>query len=394
MSRKSLLSYYQDYHFNPVPIPLEDEASWKAHFAKRHNLYQRHLGIPISFFSDRSVLEFGCNSGENSLVLASAGANLTLVEPNDQVLPRLKALFKKFDLEARITELVKKDIARFESEKCYDAVLAEGFLNTLPNRDEMFRKIARLLVPGGVSVISFDDRYGCLLEITKRMILLRACQLKSIDDINSEASLEIAKEFYEEDFLKLKASRPFQVWWKDTLINPFFTWDDLWTYPEIVSLIEKAGCEFYSSSPRWSSIDYYEWYKDVSSTRERHERLLDNWLRSFPYFLTGSPGSSQQDQAVPKSVIDAVDNLIRQLSDYTQKYSNEFVSLTYPTALDKYLAAISEPLMTEFNDDLKMIYAAVRVGGFNELLHVYKSAKRIRNFWGTPYHYVCFTKLI
>ncbi len=102
----SQLAYYQQNRFNPVPIALEDQSAWELHLAKRRNLYERHLGIPLSLLSGRSVLGFGCNSGENALVLASVGANLTLVEPNGQVLPRLKALFKKFALDKRIVALM------------------------------------------------------------------------------------------------------------------------------------------------------------------------------------------------------------------------------------------------------------------------------------------------
>lgn len=78
----SLLEYYQQNDFNPVLIALKDQIAWESYFAKRLNLYQRHLGIPLSLLRDRSVCEFGCNSGENALVLAAVGTNLTLVEPN------------------------------------------------------------------------------------------------------------------------------------------------------------------------------------------------------------------------------------------------------------------------------------------------------------------------
>ena len=83
----------QQERFNPVPISVEDSAIWQSHWAKRINLYQRHLRIPFSLLRNRSVLEIGCNSGENALVLASVGANLTLIEPNDQVRPRIETIF-------------------------------------------------------------------------------------------------------------------------------------------------------------------------------------------------------------------------------------------------------------------------------------------------------------
>lgn len=124
----SLLDYYRQNCFNPVPIELEDQKEWESHCAKRFNLYQRHLGIPLSLLHGRSIIEFGCNSGENALVLATFGAKLTLVEPNEQVLSRLRKLFQKLGLEKSIVELSQKDIEQFDSGTLYDVVIAEGFL--------------------------------------------------------------------------------------------------------------------------------------------------------------------------------------------------------------------------------------------------------------------------
>ena len=143
----SLLGYYKQNRFNPVPIELESQAAWESHFLKRLNLYQRHFGIPLSLLRNHSVLEIGCNSGENALVLASGAANLTLVEPNEQVLPRLHALFKKFSLEDRIVELSQSGIDDFEPKTLYNVIFSEGFLYTLPNRNEMVQKISALFAP-------------------------------------------------------------------------------------------------------------------------------------------------------------------------------------------------------------------------------------------------------
>ena len=80
----TLTGYYQEHQFNPVLIRVEDSAVWRAHLAKRRNLYGRHLGIPLALLRSRPVLEFGPNSGENALVPALWGASLTLVELNDR----------------------------------------------------------------------------------------------------------------------------------------------------------------------------------------------------------------------------------------------------------------------------------------------------------------------
>ena len=390
----SLLAYYQQNRFNPVPIALEDQAAWDSHFAKRLNLYQRHLGIPLSLLRDRSILELGCNTGENALVLASVGANLTLVEPNKRALPPLKALFKKFGLEERIVALLQEDADSFKSNTQYDVVLAEGFVYTLANRDEMVQKIGSLLAPGGLAVISFNDRYGGLLEMTRRMLLWRACQLAAIDDVHSEASLQLARQLYGQDFARLNASRPFEAWWKDTLVNPLFVSAYLWSYPELLSLVERAGCEFYSSSPGWTSAEHFAWYKDVLNTRSRHQRLLEDWTKAFPFFLTGLRQSSRKFEPAPPKVVDSVSELVAQISEYTTIPSCSVDSVLYPSLLDKYFNKSKDSRLLQFNSEMRTLYEAARSCQLEDLISAYHGTEYVRNLWGAPYHYTCLTKLV
>lgn len=392
-SPRSLLDYYQQNRFNPVPIVLEEQAVWESHYAKRLNLYQKHLGIPLYLLRDRSVLEFGCNTGENSLVLASVGANLTLTEPNEQALPQLKALFKKSGLENRAVSLRQEDIEGFEPTALYDVVLAEGFLFTLPNRDEMVQKIGSLLVPGGLAVISFNDRYGGLLEMTKRLILWRACQLAGVDDVQSEASLELAKRLYGQDYAKLSASRPFQAWWKDTMVNPLFTSAYLWSYQELLPLVDKAGCEFYSSSPKWSSTDHFAWYKNVFDRKSRYQRLIDDWNRVFPFFLTGlQPPNGGFEPATPE-VVNSVSEVGGQISEYTTAPGSSIDLVSYPSLLDEYLGRSKDSRLRRFNSEMRKLYEAASSSLLEDLLSVYHRTKYVRNMWGAPYHYICFSKL-
>ncbi len=390
----SLLAYYQQNHFNPVPIAVENQSTWESHFGKRGSLYERHLGIPLFLLSGRSVLEFGCNSGENALVLASVGANLTLVEPNRQVLPRLKTLFKKFDLEKHIVRLVQETIESFESKTLYDIVLAEGFLGTLPNRDQMVQKISTFLRPGGLAVISFGDRYGCLLEMTKRMILWRACQLGKIDNVYSQDSLELARWLYEQDFARLNSSRSFEVWWKDTLVNPFVSSATRWSYPELLPLVESIGCEFYSSSPKWASIDHFTWYKNVLDKKSRHQSILDNWSRIFPFFLTALPPSNEEIESATFEVVDSVSELMARISRYTTTLNSSIDSMLYPFVLDEYLGKSKDLRLLRFNQEMKSLYNAVKCCQLDDLISAYHSTKFVRNLWGAPYHYICFSKLV
>ena len=390
-SAETQLSYYLDHNFNPVPINVESQSGWLSQKAKRRNLYETHLGIPLSLLNGRDILEFGCNSGENALVLASVGANLTLVEPNHQVLPRLESLFAQFGLSDRISSLVSADIESFSGSRTYDLILAEGFLYNLPNRDLMLRKICDLLAPGGLGVISFADIYGSLMEMTKQAVLWRACYLSGVDDPRSEDCLNLARRLFEADFDQIAVSRPFDAWWEDALASPW-TNNILWSYQEIIPLIQEAGCEFYSTSPKWNRIDHFNWYKNVQSPAERHRLLMEKWGYSFPYFLTGRTSLSPELRPPGSEVLKATLKLATEITEYTGPKVSAAAVPTYPAALYDYLDQFEDTYITQFNSEMKATYEAAAGESLDKLVSMYHRCSVLRESWGTTGHYLCFIK--
>ncbi|MCG8605172.1 class I SAM-dependent methyltransferase [bacterium] len=389
----SATDYYQQHGFNPVPISLESRADWASQTAKRLNLYQRHLGIPLALLKGRSVLEFGCNSGENALVLASFGAKLTLVEPNEQVLPRLRALFAQYDLENQIATLVQDDIESFESKARFDLVLAEGFLDGLLSRDEMICKIGQLLTPNGLAVISFDDRIGNLLESTRRLLLWRVLQLHNIRDVYSEKALSLAKQLYLSDFERLNSSRPFEAWWMDSLMHPLINGANRWSYQEILSIVEKAGCEFYASSPQWHTSDHYSWYKNVPEIRTRHQCILDDWRKHFLYFLTGICDSHAKAPPVSDDVHIEVENLISCNFDFSSLRGRLPIdAIDDPDALSAYFKQSEDSRFSSFDWEMRHLYDVAKGEEANEIIRSYHATEYVRYHWGCPYHYISFCK--
>jgi SAM-dependent methyltransferase len=348
--------------------------------------------IPLSLFNERSVIEFGCNSGENALYLAYLGARLTLVEPNGQVLPRLESLFEKFRLREAIDSIQNKDIAAFESRDLYDMAIAECFINQLSNSDSMFLKICSFVKPGGLGVISFDDVHGSFLEMARQLVHIRACRLEGIDNVHSNASLCLARRIYGDDFARLSASRPFEAWWKDVLVSPFVDWDHLWEFQRFINLLDKADCEFYSSSPKWAFIDTRIWYKNVLSRKERHRLLREDWYRAFPYFITGlNPNDAKMEPADSK-LADTVSGLIKQISVYVASDRLSADSVSYPSRLDHYLSCSGNAELKTFNSEMKRLFEAIESLKTKDLISAYHDAKLIRKLWGVPCQYISFIK--
>jgi SAM-dependent methyltransferase len=391
MREKSLLTYYQNNQINPVPLDIEEEEKWEVHFSKRRNLYELHLGIPFSLLRDRSVLEFGCNSGENALILAYFGADLTLVEPNNQVHPRLLSLFEKFGLKDRVKNLVEEQVEDYKSTELYDLVICECFINHLEDRDGVAKKIVDSIAPGGLGVISFDCLYGHFLEMVRKLVFHRACRISDIKDMHSRESFSLTEKLFLDDFSILNASRPLSAWWHDVLLNPFVAWKELWTYHELLPIIEAAGGEFMSSSPSWDSLDQFAWYKNVVDAETRHKALLNEWYSHFTYFITGH--YTDKRDPVSSEVVEAVSGLIKSISDYIEGGNCGIDSVTYPAALNDYLAESSDEKITQLNRELASLFAALSASRLEDILSAYHRSNTLRGLWGTTCHYFSFRKV-
>ena len=186
------------------------------------------------------MLEFGCNSGQNALVLAHAGAALTLVEPNEATHDRLRTLFAEFGQTDSLESLSRRDDRRHSP--CRRAATTssspEGFVCTLDNRDAMLARLFQLASPGGIVITSYNDSYGMLTEAIKQAVLKRACELASIANWEDRASQRLAEDFFFEEFSKLPASRPFDAWWQDMLVCPLITARYFWSLSDVLPIAE------------------------------------------------------------------------------------------------------------------------------------------------------------
>jgi hypothetical protein len=153
------------------------------------------------------------------------------------------------------------------------------------------------------------------------------------------------------------------------------------------------GCEFYSSSPKWTAIDRFTWYKNVSGSSKHHQQLTENLRMYLPFFLTGLPPSVAEMSSASSAVIDSLTKLIEQLSDYTVNWGNPIEAVIYPPLLDEYLSQSQDSRLQQFNIEMKNIYEAAKYNKLDRLISAYQESKCVRSMWGAPYHYICFTKM-
>ena len=387
------MAYYQRQGVNPVLIEVERPEVWHVHRRRRENLYQNHLGIPLRTLRGRSVLEFGCNSGENALVLATLGAELTLVEPNVNVLPRLEQVYERFGMRDRVVAVVPQGIQEYDGDGRHDLVVAEGFLHTLPDRDLMLHKMARLLAPGGMGVVSFADRIGAFLEMLRGVLLKRACELDGITDLHGRACREIARRLYADDFEAPGLARPCDAWWLDNLVNPTLRWERLWGYREILPVLQAAGCAFRGSSPPWAVPDPLGWFKRVPDTASRHRDVLEQWAFMFPSFITGRPLPPDRRRRVSPEALSSFEELVRAMSDYAADVPGVLLRLRYPEPFARTLEEEGDATTGSLSHELRDVFDVLVSGKSRlELEETYAKLSTLRSSWGTLHHYVSFIK--
>ena len=89
----NLVDFYQKYDIKASFKNLNSFKMMEEHCLMREKLFTYKLGVTKQHFKNIDLLEFGPESGENSLAFANFGANITLVEPNADSHSRIKNTF-------------------------------------------------------------------------------------------------------------------------------------------------------------------------------------------------------------------------------------------------------------------------------------------------------------
>jgi len=384
-SYPSVLNYYKSMNFNPVPISIDSKEELVIHQKKRINLLQNHLSIPILSLKDKEVIEFGCNSGENALILAALGARLTLVEPNEQVIHRLMSIFKSRNLEKQIVELAITEIEDYQAKQSFDLVIAEGFLNTMPNRDILLESLFRMCNRGGGVIINYDDRYGGLFELLKSCILRNICYMKDVD-FRCDESFELAEKLFLNSFEKLNVSRPFRAWWEDQLVNQFCSC--IWSLEEILNIADKNDYCCFSTSPILLNPDLFKWYKDIKDDTPRNVRMMSTWRESFAYILSGKQDDWRSFQPASEKVVKAVFNMTEAMASFLADDKARKFEFQYPVELGEFFKEQKSDYFDLLDKTLERFFKVLNEAAPNDIIEQYINSNVLQGTYGTALHYV------
>ncbi|UWU66464.1 class I SAM-dependent methyltransferase [Bradyrhizobium sp. NC92] len=281
MADEKLFNYYERQDVLPTFGNFKSAAELDAYASQRRELFSDKLVLPPRLFRDAEVLEFGPDSGENALVFAGWGANMTLAEPNRHAHPKIEAYFAHFGLTERLRELALADVEGFRSERRYDIIDAEGFIYTVQPTENWLGVFHRLLNPDGFAIVSYYERYGGFFELALKAIHAAGKAL------TGRPALETAKSLFEAKWNSIPHTRSFESWLMDVLENPFVRHRYFLDATALCTAAHAQGFDIHSAWPAYrDSLDVY-WHKKVLSPDEKLRRAARHLDRSRLSFLGG-----------------------------------------------------------------------------------------------------------
>ena len=96
-------------------------------FVENRKNFLRDLKLPSQIFKDSSMIDFGCGSGQNSIVYDWLGSNCTLLEYDKESIANTTSLFKKFAKNKY--KIIRTDLFNFKLKKKYDFVISNGVIH-------------------------------------------------------------------------------------------------------------------------------------------------------------------------------------------------------------------------------------------------------------------------
>ena len=182
------------------------------------------------------------------------------------------------------------------------------------------------------------------------------------------------------------------TWWKDAIVSPYNTGEFLWSFMDVISLIEAENCEFWASSPIWSSVDSFQWYKNTQTIKGRHLALKENFKQVFPYFITGINEDLMKFSQATPTLINNFSLFIDEAAEYTTS-DNTVYNLSLPDGLVELLCSADNKSFNLLSDDIENLFLALSEKDPDSIKKSYRNTKVLKSLWGNTMFYIAFQKI-
>jgi SAM-dependent methyltransferase len=270
------LAYYREHAIVPVQYQFEN---LRAHVERRDGLY-RSLGLPPAAFRAVRVLEVAPGTGQNSVYVASCmPETLDLVEPNPASLAAIENVYAPLTLRHTRPRVHGMRLEEFDPAARFDVVLCENWLGGLPNELALIGKLAGLVAPGGVLVLTVVPFSGFFPNVMRKLLGLRVVG----PGLDFEAKTQLLLEAFAPHLSTIaNMTRSHRDWVQDCLLNPHY----LNVALPLEAALDAVGAdmEALATFPRFGAD--WRWFKALTGAERRfNENLLQAFRRNTHNFL-------------------------------------------------------------------------------------------------------------
>ena len=131
-------------------------------------IYTEYFKLPIKLFNNSEIIDLGAGTGDNTLHFSNWGAKCSLVEMNNLAINIAKKLFKKYAKNKTSHKFIKSSVFDFKSNKKYEFVKCTGVLSHTADKEKAFKKIAKLVKPGGFFIFGDQTKSGEFQNMLQR----------------------------------------------------------------------------------------------------------------------------------------------------------------------------------------------------------------------------------
>ncbi len=389
---EALYEYYSTQGLRPTYANFDGDAALSNYEALRKNVFYR-LMLPPTIFAGKRLLEFGPDTGENSLVFAQWGAHLTLVEPNVEAHPYIRGYFSKFGLDACLDEVVAASLLEYSAAHKFDVIDAEGFIYTIQPNSAWIKKTGECLEHDGFLIISYMELYGGFIELLTKAIYQRVAR-----DPAYGAGIETAKRLFLPKWDSVQHTRKIESWFMDVIENPFVRRK---YYIDPVNLLKDmhvGGFRLYSSWPNYRDALAMQWIKapfgpedEMLSSIPFVEQSRLSHLLGCKCFFPGIDGELSDALA---SLVSITDELIDEWSPDACVSARACVS-SIDGRVRKMRTATGDGNLSvacEVLDMTRSIFQLMELDNVDRLVEFCRTDRTFISNWGMPAHYAIFQR--
>lgn len=385
-----LYEYYATHNIRPTFADFDDDAELSKYEKLRKNVFFR-LMFPSATFSGKRVLEFGPDTGENSLVFARWGAHLTLVEPNVEAHSYIRRYFSKFKMDACLDDIIDESLLTFGRVPKFDIIDAEGFIYTIKPNSAWINKTADCLESEGYLIINYMELYGGFMEL-----LLKAIYNRVMIDPSYGPGIETAKQLFLPKWDSISHTRRIESWFMDVIENPFVRMKYFIDSVDLLKDTHAGGFRLYSSWPNYKNMLDVRWIKasvdqenDLCESVSFVEQSRLSHLLSCKCFVS-EPLRELNDNLA----------MLVQLTDGLIDLWSQEVCVTAVKCVGNIENLLKGMSVVSGDHDslsprrilymIKSVFQLMEVDGADRLVEFCRNDKTFISTWGTPAHYAIF----